>query len=177
MSIRLLHFSLMLKIVLGRKVPMSSSLRVPTILEILDGATCWSISTLMSFCSLSDKSFWDSNMACSPRWGWWRWLKQLLVWRYHWLLFVRNNISLIGHFSSEHGARWLTHLLALTGDVLVSLHLLAICFLAIMIFFFDLEAMASVPMMNETFIRISKIRISSIQSVQREFVYTEIVQI
>ena len=59
----------------------------------------------------------------------------------------------------------------------MSLHLLAICFLAIMIFFFDLEAMASVPMMNETFIRIRKIRISSIQIVQREFVYTEIVQI
>ena len=46
-----------------------------------------------------------------------------------------------------------------------------------MIFFFDLEAMASVPMMNETFIRIRRIRISSIQIVQREFVYTEIVQI
>ena len=115
MSIRSLHFSLILKIVFGRKVPMSSSLRVLTIFEILDGATFWSISTLISFCSLSDKSFWDSNMACSPRWGWWRWLKQLLVWRYHWLLFVRNNISLIGHCSSEHGARWVTHLLALSG--------------------------------------------------------------
>ena len=30
-------------------------------------------------------------------------MKQL-VWRYQWLLFVRNNISLIGHCSSEHNS-------------------------------------------------------------------------
>ena len=68
-SISHLHFSLILKIVLEKKVPISLSLRLLTILEIFEGAF-WSFRTLISVCSLSDKSFCESKMACSSRRGW-----------------------------------------------------------------------------------------------------------
>ena len=56
------HFSLMLKIVLGSRVPLSSSLTAFIILEILDGGTFASHKMFINCSSLSDKSFCNSNV-------------------------------------------------------------------------------------------------------------------
>ncbi len=55
------HFLLMLKIVWGSRVPLSSSLTAFIILEILDGGTFASHKMFINCSSLSDKSFCDSN--------------------------------------------------------------------------------------------------------------------
>jgi hypothetical protein len=62
-SINHVHFLLMLKMVLGSRVPLSSSLTAFIILEVLDGGTFASHKMFINCLSLSDKSFCDSNVA------------------------------------------------------------------------------------------------------------------
>jgi hypothetical protein len=62
-SIRFLHVSLMLNKVFGRKVPLSSSLTVSNIVDILDGGTLTSKRTFRSFISCLDMSLWERDIA------------------------------------------------------------------------------------------------------------------
>jgi hypothetical protein len=68
-SISCRHFSLMLKMVLGIRVPLSSSLIAFIILEIFNGGTFASHKMFINCLSLSDKSFCNSNVASSSRGG------------------------------------------------------------------------------------------------------------
>ena len=148
-SINRWHFSLMLKIILGSRVPFLSSLTAFIILEILDGGTLASHKMFINCSSLSDKSFWDSNVASSSRGGELWCSKELPLWRYHYLLELRINCILIRHCSSADAAGLVTHHLALVNWFCFILCFLWLDFLSAIIFLFFLDLMHSIPHDNQ----------------------------
>ncbi len=135
--------------VLVSRAPLSSSLTAFIILEILDGGTFASKKMFINCSSLSDKSFWDSNVASSSRGGWLWCSKELLLWMYHCMLELRINTILIGHHSSEDAARWVTHHLALVVWLSFILCFLCLDFFSAVIFCFIFDLMQSIPNVNQ----------------------------
>ena len=145
-SISRRHFSLMIKIVWGAIYPCPLLCKRSLFwISWMEGH----LQHIRNCSSLSDKSFWDSNVASSSRGGELWCSKELPLWRYHYLLELRINCILIRHCSSADAAGLVTHHLALVNWFCFILCFLWLDFLSAIYFLFFLDLMHSIPHDNQ----------------------------
>ena len=141
-SISRRHFSLMIKIVWGAIYPCPLLCKRSLFwISWMEGH----LQHIRNCSSLSDKSFWDSNVASSSRGGGLWCSKELWLSMYHCLLELRINIILIRHCSSEDAARWVTHRLASVVWLSFILCFLCLDFFSAVFFLFVFDFMQSIP--------------------------------